>query len=222
MYDEAVRGVTSGGTFDPSGLAGDGRGVAGQMRVLGVILLIAGAASLLFGAFWWARGVSDRWTAARIEDGARPRTVVEFRRRSRSMTTEIVGRVVQADAVVLEGAKPWVFAPLVSDRPGADEHPRIYFGATAQAFDRAVVEQRFRGLLYHRLPFQVRQTFEAHGRPVADDVYYLVNDGSAEGNAAAGRAVMIWGLLLGTLGLLAFGFAVRRQAARRAPPPTVP
>ncbi len=197
---------------DSSDIAGDGRGVIGQLRVVGVMLLIAGSASVAIGALWWWWGVPLVTTAAQIEDGVRPGAYGRPFGRSRSAHAEVLGHLVQADAIQVPGPKVWVYAPLVSDRPGAGEQPRVYFGASAKVFDRAVAEQRFRGRLTW-LPYNVRQALAQQGRAAPDIAYFLQDNGFVEGDLAAGRAVVIWGLLLGGLGLLAFRYAVRRQEA---------
>jgi hypothetical protein len=155
------------------------------------------------------RGIPRVITAAAIEDGARPKMYGWFFRRYRSSTVEVVGHLVQADAVVVQGPKDYVYAPLVSDRVGADEHPRVYFGASAKVFDRAVAEKRFRGRITW-LPYDVRQVLASRGSPLASDAYLLQDNGSVEGDLAAGRAVVVWGLLL-----CALGWAASRYAARR-------
>ncbi len=206
VYDETVRGVRPRGRVDSSDVAGDGRGVIGQLRAVGVMLLIAGSASVAIGAVWWWWGVPLVTTAAQIEDGVGPGSYGRPFTRNRYGQAEVVGHVVQADAVEVRGSKVWVYAPLISDRPGAGEKPRVYFGASAKVFDRAVAEQRFRGRLTW-LPHDVRQALALQGRAAPDIAYVLQDNGFIEGDLAAGRAVVIWGLLLGGLGLLAFRYA---------------
>jgi hypothetical protein len=210
-----------GGSNELLDLAGSGRGFLGQLRFWGALLVVGGGVCLLVGAFLSLRNAHSTETAAGIEDGARPLTYTDTRSyyddpRPRAAETEIVGRLVQADAVVVQGQRTWVYAPLVSERPGADEHPRVYFRASETAYNRAVVDKRFQGILARGLPPLARRTFESHGRAVGDDVYLLIDGGAAQRRAAAGGAILGCGVLIGLVGLLAFLFAVRRQRANEA------
>jgi hypothetical protein len=186
------------------------------LRRWGVILLFAAGASLLYGGYVSLRSRAETWTAAAIEDGELPNPYSQLDRRyAAALTaTEIVGRLVQADAVVVQRRRSRVYAPLVSDRPGADEHPRIYFGASPAAYDRLVGGNRFRGTLT-ALPPSVREAFESHGRAVAGAVY-LLEDIGFQDRASLGRALVFWGTVLGVLGILALVFAAWRQAAGRS------
>jgi len=213
-----VYGDQSGGEPNPLlALAGDGRGFVGQVRLWGVILLIGAGVSLAIGG-WAALGsVPETTTAAAIEDGAHPTTYDQRRRRYQSSRAEIVGRLVQADALVLPGRQTWIYAPLVSERPGADEHPRVYFAASEAAYNRDLDQKRFRGILTRGLPRFARQAFESRGRAVGDDVYLLQDDGSVQGDVGVARALLVWGALLGVLGVAALLFAARRQRGPRPP-----
>jgi hypothetical protein len=183
-----------------------------------VILAIGGGFSLLVGAYLSFQSRAETKTAAAIENGEHPNSYSRYDDRYVPRRTEIVGRLVQADAVVVPGRKTRIYAPLVSERAGADEHPRIYFGAVEAAYDREAGDQRFRGIL-SPLPARIRAALESHGHAVGDDVYLLEDDGF-QNNAAAGRALLIWGTRLAILGILSLLFAARRQATRRPEPVT--
>lgn len=215
---------SAGGPSPVLDFGGDGRGFIGQVRVAGVLLLVAAGVSLLYGSYTSLRSRAQTVTAAAIEEGERGYSYIQLHGRSQAPRTEIVGRLVQADAVVVQRRTPRIYAPLVSGRPGADEHPRIYFGASEADYNRHVSDDRFRGILMPRVPLGIRAAFESHGRVVAGDAYLLEDDGF-QGNPAVGHALLVWGSVLGGMGVLALLFAAWRQAASRsessdAPPET--
>jgi hypothetical protein len=181
-----------------------GGGPGARVRRWSLVLLALSTVVGLFGAYTLLRNTPTDLDVARIEDGYSPFVGSWIGdRHFRPNPYRISGHLVTSDAVVVTSSRSQrICAPIVSERPGAMDHPpRVLFMAYTAEYDRARVEGRFVGDLTRGLDPETRLRFQAQGITVDDDVLLLRNIGRQAIGAVEGATLVTIAIVLALLGL---------------------
>ncbi len=193
-------------------LAGSRGGTTGRVRLWSAIVLVLMAMMAASAVYMMLDSAPTSVTAAEIEDGRRVSVANWFTSRRNRRLYRISGHLLSADAVVVPwGSSRHVCAPLVSDREGAADKPRIYFEAREADYYRARADGRFVGVLYQGFDAMTRAGLAAQGQSLPDDVYVLKNDSTQRAWFESGRSLLIIAAVVGAIALAAFVTALRKQ-----------
>ena len=193
-------------------LAGGPGGPGARMRIWSVLAL-AGAVMLGFwGGYSYLRSVTTEVTAAQIEGGYDP-PVRSFWRRSYRQPNpyHITERLADIDGVAFNrNRERWRCAPIVSDTDGA---PRVFYAASETHYLQARAANRLVGELYQAPRSPVWKGVEG---TVPYDAYLLFDDGTQPRELASARSLLIISAVIGSIALVAFVMALRKQQKAQA------